>query len=30
MGKIIIGIHGLANKPDAGTLQEWWKDSITE
>lgn len=30
MSKVIIGIHGLANKPDEGTLKKWWKDSIAE
>lgn len=30
MSKIIIGIHGLANKPDEATLQKWWHDSIKE
>ena len=26
----IIGVHGLANKPDKQTLQGYWKDSILE
>ena len=30
MEKIIIGIHGLANKPDPETLKDWWKKSIVE
>ena len=30
MGKIIIGIHGLANKPPAETLAGWWKAAISE
>ena len=30
MNKVIIGIHGLANKPDPKTLKDWWKDSILE
>ncbi len=30
MGKIIIGIHGLANKPKEGVLEGWWKKSIAE
>lgn len=30
MAKVIIGIHGLANKPPKPTLAEWWKDSIVE
>jgi hypothetical protein len=28
--QVIIGIHGLANKPEAKTLERWWKDSILE
>ena len=28
--KIIIGIHGLGNKPPKDTLEEWWKISILE
>lgn len=28
--KIIIGIHGLGNKPTKGLLKEWWKKSIRE
>jgi len=27
---IVIGIHGLANKPEPGVLKEWWKASISE
>lgn len=27
---IIIGIHGLLNKPPKDTLEEWWKESIQE
>jgi len=27
---IIIGIHGLLNKPPKYTLEGWWKDSIKE
>lgn len=30
MSKIIIGIHGLANKPDSATLKNWWEKSIRE
>lgn len=30
MGKIIIGIHGLGNKPAKNILEGWWKQSITE
>ena len=30
MAKIIIGIHGLGNKPDYHTLSQWWKSSICE
>ena len=30
MSKVIIGIHGLANKPDPKNLKDWWKDSILE
>ena len=30
MEKIIIGIHGLANKPEKEILEEWWKKSIIE
>lgn len=30
MEKIIIGIHGLANKPERDTLENWWKKSIQE
>lgn len=26
----IIGVHGLANKPEEKTLQRWWKRSILE
>jgi pimeloyl-ACP methyl ester carboxylesterase len=28
--QVIIGIHGLANKPEAETLEGWWKDAILE
>jgi len=30
MKKVIIGIHGLKNKPDPYTLKSWWKASIKE
>jgi pimeloyl-ACP methyl ester carboxylesterase len=30
MGKIIIGIHGLGNKPSKEILTEWWEQSIKE
>jgi len=30
MAKIIIGIHGLANKMPKATLEDWWKKSIRE
>lgn len=30
MSKIIIGIHGLQNKPQKKTLENWWKSSIRE
>jgi hypothetical protein len=30
MGKVIIGIHGLGNKPSKDILSEWWKRSIME
>ena len=30
MGKIIVGIHGLGNKPHVNLLAEWWKFSIKE
>ena len=29
-GYVIIGIHGLANKPEENTLKDWWKLSILE
>jgi len=28
--KVIIGIHGLRNKPDQETLETWWKTSMME
>ena len=30
MSKIIVGIHGLANKPEERVLTDWWTKSITE
>ncbi len=30
MSKVIIGIHGLANKPPQNILEDWWKKSIVE
>jgi hypothetical protein len=30
MAKIIIGIHGLGNKPSKETLKNWWKESTLE
>jgi hypothetical protein len=30
MDKIIIGIHGLGNKPPKGLLEKWWRQSIAE
>ena len=30
MGKIIIGIHGLGNKPSRKILKGWWKQSMQE
>lgn len=30
MSKIIVGIHGLANKPKKQRLEHFWKDSIRE
>lgn len=30
MKKVIIGIHGLANKPEKDLLQRWWRDSMAE
>ena len=30
MSKIIIGIHGLGNKPPKKVLEKWWKKSIRE
>jgi hypothetical protein len=30
MPKIILGIHGLGNKPPKRLLERWWKDSLKE
>lgn len=30
MGKIIIGVHGLGNKPSKELLTDWWEQSIIE
>ena len=30
MAKVIIGIHGLGNKPSKDILQRWWKESMIE
>ena len=30
MDKIIIGIHGLGNKPPKYLLEEWWRQAINE
>ncbi|MCH8919648.1 MAG: alpha/beta hydrolase [Chloroflexi bacterium] len=30
MTTVIVGIHGLANKPDEGILADWWEKSIRE
>jgi hypothetical protein len=30
MKKVIIGIHGLGNKPPKYMLQKWWKDAMHE
>ncbi|MBN1256013.1 MAG: hypothetical protein JXA50_12120 [Deltaproteobacteria bacterium] len=30
MSKIILGIHGLGNKPPKKILERWWKDSLKE
>jgi hypothetical protein len=30
MSKVIIGIHGMRNKPDANLLKRWWVESIHE
>jgi len=30
MKKVIIGVHGLGNKPPKYLLKKWWKDAIKE
>jgi hypothetical protein len=30
MSKVIVGIHGLANKPDPETEKQWWQAAIEE
>lgn len=30
MANVIVGIHGLSNKPDETTLADWWERSIRE
>ncbi len=30
MAKVIIGIHGLSNKPPKELLEKWWKQAICE
>ncbi len=30
MGKLILGIHGLGNKPEQNRLDEWWRLSMEE
>ena len=30
MKKVIIGVHGLGNKPPKYLLEKWWKDAIKE
>jgi hypothetical protein len=30
MAKVIVGIHGLANKPEKDLLMQWWEASIRE
>jgi len=30
ISKIIIGIHGLRNKPEEELLSDWWKRSILD
>lgn len=30
MGKVIIGIHGLGNKPPKETLKRWWEKAMLE
>ncbi len=30
MAKVIVGIHGLGNKPPKETLEKWWQSAIEE
>lgn len=30
MAHVIVGIHGLANKPEPQLLSDWWEKSIRE
>ncbi len=30
MGKVILGIHGLGNKPEKSRIAEWWRLSMEE
>nr|WP_321398251.1 alpha/beta hydrolase [uncultured Desulfobacter sp.] len=30
MSKVLIGIHGLSNKPEEETLKKWWEEAIKE
>jgi hypothetical protein len=30
VASVIIGIHGLANKPPADEKKEWWKSALIE
>ncbi|MDX9945949.1 MAG: hypothetical protein RBS38_01195 [Bacteroidales bacterium] len=30
MSQVIIGVHGLGNKPPAPLLEQWWKSSMKE
>jgi hypothetical protein len=30
MAKVIVGMHGLVNKPEESVLKEWWEASIVE
>lgn len=30
MSKVLIGIHGLSNKPERNTLKNWWEMAIKE
>ncbi len=30
MSYVIVGIHGLANKPPAKVLEKWWRQAILD